>query len=231
MNHYRSFLKHGIKGENAGEELMLSLRSKDQLDSSHYFQMIDHFVLRDPKWEVSTVRGALKWYRMGKSGRNRRKKKSREQKNTRNLQNKKRDQDMSAWSGEVDLHNLTRGVAEVKVVDTLLHLRAQWVDSSKVDRSVTNLHMVGRKPKNFEFSGFDCTRHLSTHVQKTVTKVLQTKCQPAIAVDAQNIGRLILLREDLLQWFKGEQAREWAAAATMEPKGPAVYPDFHVYKS
>ena len=55
-------------------------------------------------------------------------------------------------------------------------------------------------------------------LQRAVTNVLQTKCHPSIAapVDKQNTGMLVLRKEDLLKWFKSDQAQEWTTAADVE---------------
>ena len=86
-------LNKGSTGEKAAEQLLQTLHTKQLAKASHYVQVIDHLVCSDPKWEVSIARGALAWYRKRQSV---------------------LPHTSETFSGEIDLHSHTRGLAEVK---------------------------------------------------------------------------------------------------------------------
>ena len=69
-------------------------------------------------------------------------------------------------------------------------------------------------------SGGSSNKFVSTTpvLQRAATNVLQTKCHPSIAapVDKKNTGRINLRKEDLLKWFKSDQAQEWTTAVGVE---------------
>ena len=198
-----ALLKRGSQSESAAECLLLELHGKQLAERQHYYQMVDHFVHKDAEgWEVHKDRGVLLWYRLGKEA----------YAATRTDVQRKPTLRRNRWS-KMSVHVLTRGVATVKVVDRLLQLRAQWDklkrdDAAAADAAVTNVTIVVGKG-NLSFNTFAVAPEV---LRGAVTNVLKDKFAPSIAavVDAENTGRLIVQRNDVLRWFKSAQAEEWS---------------------
>jgi hypothetical protein len=200
-------LKMGKKGEQAAKKLCLSMNKHGVADQHHLKIMIDHFVNQDEQWKVDANSGALMWYNKGKG-------------------NNSTIIPQEDGMHKIDLHNCTRGLASVKLIDELLHLRSEWlrskgkapdpcVLSSDCDDSVLLgvVVIVGKGIGSGIAKGEQLgsqTKFASTvPVLKGAATRLLTRINIEATVDASNSGRLIIDNQELLKWFQSEQAKEW----------------------
>ena len=189
-------LQKGRKGEQAAKELCLSMHKHGVADQHHLKIMIDHFVNQDEQWKVDANSGALMWYNMGKGN---------------NLTNIPQEDGMH----KIDLHNCSRGVASVKLVDHLLHLRSEWLSSDCDDSLVLDVRViVGKGIGSGTAKGTQVTNQTkfasTVPVLKGAATRLLTRLHIKATVDASNSGRLIIDNQELLKWFQSEEAKEWS---------------------
>ena len=184
-------LKQGKRGELAAEQLCRAMHTNGVANKTHLQIMIDSFVNQDPLWKVDAHSGALMWYNMGKG------------KNSTSIPQKD-------GMHMIDLHNCTRGVAAVKLIDHLLHLRSEWMSSDCEDSSVMSVAVVvvavGKKEEQLGSKPHDA---IAVPALKGAATRLLTRLNITAEVDASNSGRLIIDNKMLLKWFQSEQAKEW----------------------
>jgi hypothetical protein len=188
-------LKMGEKGEQAAEKLCLSMHKHGVAEQHHLKIMIDHFVNQDEQWKVDANSGALMWYNKGKG-------------------NNSTIIPQQDGMHKIDLHNCSRGLAAVKLVDHLLHLRSEWLSSDCDDSLVLGVGViVGRgigSGKHSETPGTQTKFKSTVPVLKGAATRLLTRINIEATVDASNSGRLIIDNQELLTWFQSEEAKEWS---------------------
>ena len=206
------FFKQGSTGVAAAEDLLHKLHHNIIIDEEimennilndqdlsyedrltkpkHYFAMIDQFV---NKADDTTSQGndynedlmkALYWYRLGKP---KRPDSESSENSTKGIQ-------------QIDTSNAVRGVATMKVIDGLLQLRQQWMDSGAGNNGggeeedlLSNIHIRTRGATN----------------KGAVLRTFKNQFTPAISSTINENG-VCLNQEDLLAWMKNDQAKEWS---------------------
>ena len=107
----RKLLQQGREGEKAAAKMCRDLHERRLMPNTIILQMmIDHCVNSDFEWPVAADEGALMWYYMGKSS---------------NAPKTPKEHNREV----IDLHNCTRGLASVTLVDRLLLLRSKWIEA------------------------------------------------------------------------------------------------------
>ena len=163
--------------------------------------MIDHCVNSDFEWPVAADEGALMWYYMGKSS---------------NAPKIPKEHNREV----IDLHNCTRGLASVTLVDRLLLLRSKWIEADP-DADIVKggvLVVVGNgKGTGKGYKGTAKGAGTSSKFDSTVPvlkgaamRLLNGRLNLAAVVDPSNRGRLLIEKEYLLRWFESDQALEWS---------------------
>ena len=131
---------------------------------------------------------------------------------------------------KIDLHDCTRGVASVKLVDHLLHLRSEWLrskskapdpcvlssdcdDSVLLDVGVIVGKGIGSGTNKGNELGSRTKFQSTVPVLKGAATRLLTRINIEATVDASNSGRLIIDNQELLKWFQSEEAKEWSSNA------------------
>ena len=155
--------------------------------------MIDHCVNSDFEWPVAADEGALMWYYMGKSSNA---PKIRVQHNRE----------------VIDLHNCSRGLASVTLVDRLLLLRSKWIEADP-DADIVKggvLVIVGKGKGTGTTSTSSEFKSTVPVLKGAAMRLLNGRLNLSAVVNPSNRGSLLIEKENLLRWFESEQASEWS---------------------
>ena len=172
-------------------------------NNNNYYK-VEHFVNSDVDWdpELELLRDselellkALYWYRLGNDSNT-----------SEREQSIHRSGDLLALLSTSETiqieNNTTRGVTAVKVMDSLLRIRAEWIDGRE-----------GGIPEIDIALGHD--RYMTHAIKGAVERLLKEQVEPPIGVVATTVEgeegeeegvRLKLNKEDVWCWFKSDQA-------------------------
>ena len=223
----KHLLRLGTEGAIAAENLLNTLHFKKLTRPIHYFDLIEHFVNNDADWDPeSELLRALSWYRKGieihaqgsEDLKHIIKIPEIEEQNTgamyRYLTEIQKSIKVSI-NGEkgkgvnkldsytIDLQNNTRGVATIKVVDTLLQIRNEWINTAvdTTGNSFTTQIEYNVGPRNEK----------STVLYGAVTRLLKERFNPPIVPESVRAsGAIVFNKDDLLNWFQSSQALSWS---------------------
>ena len=132
------------------------------------------------------------WYYMGKS---------------RNAPEIRKDSNREV----IDLHNCTRGVASVFLVDRLLLLRLKWIEAGSDADIVKGVLVIVGKGKGTGTTSTSSEFKSTVPVLKgAAMRLLNDRLNLAAVVNPLNRGNLLIEKENLLRWFESEQASEWS---------------------
>ena len=188
----RDLLQQGREGEKAAAKVCRDLHERRLMQDTIISMMIDHCVNSDFEWPVAADEGALMWYYMGKS------------KNAPKIREEHNRE-------VIDLHNCSRGLASVTLVDRLLLLRSKWIEADP-DADIVKggvLVVVGKGKGTGKRVGgkFDSTVPV---LKGAAMRLLNGRLKLAAVVDPSNPGCLLIEKENLLRWFESDQALEWS---------------------
>ena len=190
----RAMLQQGRDGEEAAAKMCRDLHERRLMPNTIILQMmIDHCVNSDFEWPVAADEGALMWYYMGKSS-NAPKIRIR---NNREV---------------IDLHNCSRGLASVTLVDRLLLLRSKWIEADPdADIVKGGVVVVVGKGKGTGTTSTSSEFKSTVPVLKgAAMRLLNGRLNLSAVVNPSNRGSLLIEKENLLRWFESEQASEWS---------------------
>jgi len=190
----RDLLQQGREGEKAAAKVCRDLHERRLIGTIILRMMIDHCVNSDFEWPVAADEGALMWYYMGKS---KNAPKIREQHNRE----------------VIDLHNCSRGLASVTLVDRLLLLRSKWIEADP-DADIVKggvLVVVGKGKGTGKGAGTSSKFDSTVPVLKgAAMRLLNGRLNLAAVVDPSNRGCLLIEKKKLLRWFESDQALVWS---------------------
>ena len=203
----RDLLQQGRESEKAAAKVCRDLHERRLMQDTIISMMIDHCVNSDFEWPVAADEGALMWYYMGKS------------KNAPKIREEHNRE-------VIDLHNCSRGLASVTLVDRLLLLRSKWIEADP-DADIVKggvLVVVGKgkgtgkgtaKGRSSKFASTDPV------LKGAAMRLLNGRLNLAAGVDPSNRGRLLIEKENLLRWFESDQALEWSKEVSQlnDPEG------------
>ena len=200
----RDLLQQGREGEKAAAKVCRDLHERRLMQGTIILQiMIDHCVNSDFEWPVAADEGALMWYYMGKS------------KNAPKIREEHNRE-------VIDLHNCSRGLASVTLVDRLLLLRSKWIEADP-DADIVKggvLVVVGKGKGTGKRVGgkFDSTVPV---LKGAAMRLLNGRLNLAAVVDPSNCGRLLIEKKTLLRWFESDQALVWSREVSQlnDPEG------------
>jgi len=188
----RDLLQQGREGEKAAAKVCRDLHERRLMQDTIISMMIDHCVNSDFEWPVAADEGALMWYYMGKS---KNAPKIREQHNRE----------------VIDLHNCSRGLASVTLVDRLLLLRSKWIEADPdADIVKGGVLVVVGKGKGTGKGGSSKFRSTVPVLKGAAMRLLNGRLKLAAVVDPSNPGCLLIEKKKLLRWFESDQALEWS---------------------
>ena len=189
----RELLQQGREGEKAAAKVCRDLHERRLMQDTIILRMmIDHCVNSDFEWPVAADEGALMWYYMGKS------------KNAPKIREEHNRE-------VIDLHNCSRGLASVTLVDRLLLLRSKWIEADP-DADIVKggvLVVVGKgkgtgKGRSSKFASTDPV------LKGAAMRLLNGRLKLAAVVDPSNRGCLLIEKKKLLRWFQSDQALVWS---------------------
>ena len=201
----RDLLQQGREGEKAAAKVCRDLHERRLMQDTIISMMIDHCVNSDFEWPVAADEGALMWYYMGKS---KNAPKIREQHNRE----------------VIDLHNCSRGLASVTLVDRLLLLRSKWIEADP-DADIVKggvLVVVGKGKGTGKGAGTSSKFDSTVPVLKgAAMRLLNGRLNLSAVVDPSNRGRLLIEKKKLLRWFESDQALVWSREVSQlnDPEG------------
>ena len=199
----RDLLQQGRESEKAAAKVCRDLHERRLMQDTIISMMIDHCVNSDFEWPVAADEGALMWYYMGKS---KNAPKIREQHNRE----------------VIDLHNCSRGLASVTLVDRLLLLRSKWIEADPdADIVKGGVLVVVGKGKGTGKEGSSMFRSTVPVLKGAAMRLLNGRLKLAAVVDPSNPGCLLIEKENLLRWFETDQALEWSKEVSQlnDPEG------------
>ena len=199
----RDLLQQGREGEKAAAKVCRDLHERRLMQDTIISMMIDHCVNSDFEWPVAADEGALMWYYMGKS---KNAPKIREQHNRE----------------VIDLHNCSRGLASVTLVDRLLLLRSKWIEADPdADIVKGGVLVVVGKGKGTGKEGSSKFASTVPVLKGAAMRLLNGRLNLAAVVDPSNRGCLLIEKENLLRWFETDQALEWSKEVSQlnDPEG------------
>jgi len=190
----RELLQQGREGEKAAAKVCRDLHERRLMQDTNIIlqMMIDHCVNSDFEWPVAADEGALMWYYMGKS------------KNAPKIREEHNRE-------VIDLHNCSRGLASVTLVDRLLLLRSKWIeadpDADIVKGGVLVVVGKGKGTGKGRSSKFDSTVPV---LKGAAMRLLNGRLKLAAVVDPSNRGCLLIEKKKMLRWFESDQALVWS---------------------
>jgi len=192
----RELLQQGREGEKAAAKVCRDLHERRLMQDTNIIlqMMIDHCVNSDFEWPVAADEGALMWYYMGKS---------------RNAPKIREEHNREV----IDLHNCSRGLASVTLVDRLLLLRSKWIEADP-DADIVKggvLVVVGKGKGTGKGAGTSSKFDSTVPVLKgAAMRLLNGRLNLAAVVNPSNRGSLLIKKKNLLRWFESDQALEWS---------------------
>ena len=203
----RDLLQQGREGEKAAAKVCRDLQERRLMQDTNIIlqMMIDHCVNSDFEWPVAADEGALMWYYMGKS------------KNAPKIREEHNRE-------VIDLHNCSRGLASVTLVDRLLLLRSKWIEADP-DADIVKggvLVVVGKGKGTGKGAGTSSKFDSTVPVLKgAAMRLLNGRLKLAAVVDPSNPGCLLIEKKKLLRWFESDQALVWSREVSQlnDPEG------------
>jgi len=193
----RELLQQGREGEKAAAKMCRDLHERRLMrntSSTIILQMmIDHCVNSDFEWPVAADEGALMWYYMGKSS------------NAPKIRGRNNRE-------VIDLHNCSRGLASVTLVDRLLLLRSKWIEADP-DADIVKggvVVIVGKGKGTGTTSTSSEFKSTVPVLKGAAMRLLNGRLNLSAVVNPSNRGSLLIEKENLLRWFESEQASEWS---------------------
>ena len=190
----RELLQQGREGEKAAAKVCRDLHERRLMQDTIISMMIDHCVNSDFEWPVAADEGALMWYYMGKS------------KNAPKIREEHNRE-------VIDLHNCSRGLASVTLVDRLLLLRSKWIEADP-DADIVKggvLVVVGKGKGTGKGAGTSSKFDSTVPVLKgAAMRLLNGRLNLAAVVDPSNRWNLLIEKKKLLRWFQSDQALVWS---------------------
>ena len=112
----------------------------------------------------------------------------------------------------IDLHNCTRGLASVTLVDRLLLLRSKWIEADP-DADIVKggvLVVVGKGKGTGTTSTSSEFKSTVPVLKGAAMRLLNGRLNLSAVVNPSNRGSLLIEKENLLRWFESDQASLWS---------------------